>query len=184
MTPEPVPAANDLAAPVLIALAGLPGTGKTTLSGRVAARLGATFLRIDAFEAGLVRAGLEFGSERGPAGYIIAAAVAHSCLLRGLPVVVDAVNPVKESRDGWQQLADETGVPVLFVEVVCSDPAVHEARVTGRSTDTPELPDSTWQQVRERHYEQWDRPRLVIDNLGPLEQHVDRVVQAVTSLPR
>lgn len=168
---------------MLISFAGLPGTGKTTLAASVAARLGASFLRIDAFEAGMVRAGIwATHAERGPAGYVVAASVARSCLLRGLPVVIDAVNPVKESRDGWQELADETGVPVLFVEVICSDPAVHESRVTGRSTDTPELPDSTWQQVLDRHYEPWDRRRLVVDNLGHIDGHVAVVVRAAESL--
>ncbi len=168
---------------MLVSFAGLPGAGKTTLSARVAERLGATYLRIDAFEEGLVRAGLiRSGGERGPEGYIMAATVARSCLMRGLAVVIDAVNPVKESRDGWQALADETGAPVLFVEVVCSDPVVHESRVSGRSTDTPGIPNPTWQQVLDRHYEPWDRPRLVVDNVGEIEQHVDEVVQAANAL--
>ncbi|PWK92360.1 AAA family ATPase [Fulvimonas soli] len=43
---------------LLIVLAGLPGGGKTTLARALAARLGATHLRIDTIEQTLRRAGL------------------------------------------------------------------------------------------------------------------------------
>jgi predicted kinase len=44
--------------PVLIALSGLPGTGKTTIARGVSARLGAVLLRIDWIETALARSTL------------------------------------------------------------------------------------------------------------------------------
>jgi ATP-dependent 26S proteasome regulatory subunit len=38
-------------APLLVVFGGLPGTGKTTLTARIAAQLPAAYLRIDAIEA-------------------------------------------------------------------------------------------------------------------------------------
>ena len=54
--------------PVLIALSGLPGTGKTTIARGVSARLGAVLLRIDCIETALARSTLRIRSAE-DAGY-------------------------------------------------------------------------------------------------------------------
>ncbi|MGW1026750.1 hypothetical protein ACWD4J_24180 [Streptomyces sp. NPDC002577] len=38
--------------------------------------------------------------------------------------------------------------------------------MTSRSVDIPGLPLPDWQQVIERHYEPWDRERIVVDTAG------------------
>jgi DNA polymerase III delta prime subunit len=90
--------------PVLVVLAGLPGTGKTTLGQLLAAELGAAYLRIDAIETAVIRCGLA-QAPVGPVGYVIAHDVAAATLALGKSVVVDAVNPVPEARAGWHALA-------------------------------------------------------------------------------
>lgn len=151
----------------LVVFGGLPGTGKTTLSAMLARRLRATYLRVDALENGLLTAGLVATQAGiGPAGYILAHGVARNCLLVGLDVVVDAVNPVEAARAGWRSLAGETGSTLTFVEVTCSDPGTHRARVEDRVSDLPGWSVPDWAAVTAHDYEPWSGERLVVDNVG------------------
>ncbi|GAA0544416.1 MULTISPECIES: hypothetical protein [Streptomyces] len=66
----------------------------------------------------------------------------------------------------FRDTAVGAGVPVVEVEVVCSDPAEHRRRVTSRSVDIPGLPLPDWQQVVGREYEPWGRERVLVDTAG------------------
>lgn len=150
---------------MLIVFGGMPGTGKTTLARLVARRRCGTYVRVDAIESGLVAAGLVADqADVGPAGYVVAHRIAESALQAGLDVVIDAVNPVEAAREGWRTLADLRGVPLLFVEVVCSERDQHRQRVEERESDVAGWAVPTWQAVVEHEYEPWQEPRLVIDN--------------------
>lgn len=81
---------------LLIVLAGLPGSGKTTLARALASRIGAVHLRIDTIEQALRRAGIAPEEE----GYAVAMALAHDQLVLGQRVIADAVNGVEQARRG------------------------------------------------------------------------------------
>lgn len=151
--------------PLLIAFAGLPGAGKTTLARALAHTRGAVYLRIDTIEQAIRDAGVLAG-EVGPAGYIVGNALAEANLRLGLSVVADSVNPVPESRAGWRATAAAAGVPIAEVEVICSDPLEHRTRIETRSLDIPGLAAPDWPAVLSRAYAAWDRPRIVIDTAG------------------
>jgi predicted kinase len=156
---------------MLIVFAGLPGTGKSTLARRVATRLRAAYLRVDAIESAIATATL--CPEVGAAGYLVAERIATGCVESGLDVVVDAVHPVHETREPWLRAKEA----VLFVEVTCSDVEEHRRRVEARVPDLPGLRVPTWPEVTGRQYEPWkEQSRLVIDNLGPAEQHVEEIL--------
>ncbi|MFE9355012.1 AAA family ATPase [Streptomyces olivaceoviridis] len=150
---------------MLIVMGGLPGTGKTTLARLLAARIGAVHLRVDTIEQAIVRSGLA-QHPVGPVGYVVGYALAEEHLRQGLTVIAESVNPLSVTRDAWRATAVGAGVPVLDVEVVCSDPVEHRLRVTSRSVDIPDLPLPNWQQVVDREYEPWDRERVVVDTAG------------------
>jgi predicted kinase len=170
---------------VLVVFGGLPATGKSAISRAVAQQAQATYVRVDAIEAALIRTGVANGqADLGPAGYVVAIAVVEAALGAGSSVVVDAVNPVEAARAGWRQLAKRVEVPLLFVEVTCSDPALHERRAMARTSDFRELSAPTWAQINSREYERWLDPTLVIDNVGPLPtlaRHVKRVLNAMAA---
>lgn len=141
---------------------GLPGTGKTTISRALAARLSATYLRIDEIEHAL-RAAEVLTDDVGPAGYVIGNALAASNLAFGQTVIVDCVNPVPESRQGWRTTAKRAKATLLEIEVVCSDPVEHRRRVEHRRSDIDGLALLSWQAVLERNYTPWHEPHIVID---------------------
>ena len=163
---------------MLIVLSGLPGVGKTTIARELARSLPAVHLRIDSIEQALRQAGVIVEGE----GYAVAHAVAADNLRAGRTVVGDCVNPWPLTRDEWRALAEQVGVPVVEIEVVCSDQAEHRRRVESRAADIAGHRVPTWQDVVERDYRAWDRPRVVVDTA---RQTVPESVRAIVSaLPR
>ena len=153
-----------MSGPVLVMVGGLPGVGKTTVARALAGRLPATHLRIDTFEAALVRQGLVPGQpDVGPHGYALALATAETCLAAGTDVVVDGVFPVAAARRPFRELAARAGVPVHWVRLICSDPAEHRRRVEERSADLPGHVVPEWGAVRRRDVDQWHGWHTVVD---------------------
>lgn len=157
---------TDMATTQLIVIAGRPGTGKTTLSGRLTTELGAAYLRIDVIETAVVRSGLA-SYPVGPVGYVVAHEVAASNLALGTSVVVDAVNPVHGVRAGWYGLASMTGVKLTVFETFINDETEHRRRVSSRQPDMPGQYVPTWDEVQASPYDRWDvdldGPRVPID---------------------
>ena len=76
---------------MLIILAGLPGTGKTTIARGLARQLGAVHIRIDSIEQAIRGSGVLVAS-LDDAGYRAAYAVAADNLRLGHTVIADSVN--------------------------------------------------------------------------------------------
>lgn len=109
-------------------------------------------LRIDTIEQAMRNAGQTVA---GPEGYLVARDVAREKLQLGLPVIVDAVNPIAYTRELWRVVAGETAARLLEVELVGGDIARHRRRVETRSVDVDGLKLPTWQDVLDREYEPW-----------------------------
>ena len=137
----------------------------------------AAYVRIDAIEAALWRAGIAREQPTGIATYGAANAIADGCLQVGVNVVVDAVNPVDAAREGWRGLARSTGAPLRVVEVVCADADEHRRRVERRVSDLDGLAAPTWADVQAREYDPWTEPRLTIDTSSePIGASIERVL--------
>lgn len=147
---------------MLIVFSGLPGTGKTTIAKALVARTNAVYLRIDTIEQAIRDAGV-LAQDVGRSGYRVANALALSNLGFGGKVIVDGVNPVMESRKAWSDVATRADVPLVNIQVVCSDRHEHRRRVETRSTDILGLKPPTWQSVLAHEYEAWDNAPFNID---------------------
>jgi len=160
---------------LLIILGGLPGSGKTTLARALARRIGALHLRIDTIEQTLASAAV-LKDDLGPAGYLVGYALAEDNLRLGATVIADSVNSSGITREGWRAVAARAGVAAFEIEVRCSDPAVHRARVETRTADIPGHHLPRWQDVVARGWEPWS-PDLVVDTAArSVEAAVDAVM--------
>ncbi|PWR02668.1 kinase [Meridianimarinicoccus roseus] len=145
----------------LVALAGLPGTGKSTIARHFARDSGAVWLRIDEIDAAIWAR--DPGRDIGPDSYHIAAALAASNLSVGHCVIVDSVNPWPLTRAIFAAAADRVGARLLGVEILCSDAALHRRRVEGRAPDVPGLVLPDWTRVQARDYAPWTDAALHLD---------------------
>ncbi len=89
--------------------------------------------------------------------------MARTQLVQGLPVLADCVNPQPVTREAWRTVARDTRVPLLEVEVICSNAAEHQRRVETRAMEVPGLLVPTWQAVLQHDYAHWGQERLVVD---------------------
>ncbi|MBO1008863.1 AAA family ATPase [Acidovorax sp. SD340] len=150
-------------ASILVVLGGLPCVGKSTVANALLAHWPAVYLRIDTIEQALRDSGVLMAGEVGAAGYRVAYALARTQLAQGLPVLADCVNPLPVTREAWRTVARDTRVPLLEVEVICSNAAEHQRRVETRAMEVPGLLVPTWQAVLQHDYAHWGQERLVVD---------------------
>jgi predicted kinase len=163
----------------LVVFGGLPGVGKTTIAGRLAAETGGVFLRIDVIEMALHDGGVEVEGQ----GYAVAYGLAESNLRLGLTVIADSVNPIPLTREAWRAVAARAGARLVEVEVICSDLAEHRRRVETRVTDLPGFVQPTWAEVVGRDYQARDDGRMVIDTATlSAEAGVERVLARITAI--
>lgn len=149
--------------PFLYIFAGLPGTGKTTLSQLLASSVGAAHLRIDTIEQAL--RDLCAVSVEGE-GYGLAYRVAGDIPRARVSVVADSCNPIDSTRREWEQVALDTGADPVNIEVVCADAREHRRRVEQRTATVHGLRLPTWLDVEARVYHEWTTARIVIDTAG------------------
>ena len=168
---------------MLIAMAGLPGAGKSTLAEVVGARRKITVLSVDQIETAILQAGISAGQPTGLAAYLVAEALAESVLMHDRDIIIDAVNAVDPAREQWVNLAERTGSGVRFIEVVCSDREEHKARLVERAAKR-ELTGAAALNAVEHNldeYSPWTGAsgavaRITLDSAGAIGVNVERAV--------
>jgi predicted kinase len=165
-------------AAVLIAMAGLPGAGKSSVAEGLGRALSAPVVSVDPIEAALRRAGVTSGQPTGLAAYLAAEAVADGVLALGQSVIVDAVNAVEAARGQWRALAARYGVRLCFIEVCCSSPTVHRVRLEARHRGIAGFAEPTWADVEacREEFEPWHQERLVLDAMEDLAANIGRAL--------
>jgi predicted kinase len=158
---------------MLIAMAGLPGSGKSSVARELARILPAAHFAVDDFEDAMLRAGLPNSYEVGLAAYLAAEAAAAANLAVGADVVVDAVNDHPYARGQWERLAQRAGVELVYIEVRCSDEGLHRLRLEQRERGYRALPEPTWESLLPRRQAllDWVGERIAVDtaNANPVE---------------
>lgn len=150
--------------PCLVLVAGLPGTGKTTLSRTLAGQAGLRVIRSDLVRKEL--AGLEpelsaaapfgeglYAPARTEAVYAECRRRAEAILSEGGRVLVDASFSTEANRRRFLDLARQWGAPVRFL--FChADPTVVRRRLEGRRGDASDAGWSIYVQAAEH----WEPP--------------------------
>lgn len=150
--------------PGLAVVAGLSGTGKSTVAARLAARTGWTHLNSDRTRKRL--AGMDptarpapgadterlYSAELSARTYRELFDAADTALSAGRGAVLDATFVRRTDRDTARELARRHGVPALVVECRCPDAEVRR-RIDARIRDDRDASDATWAVYRnqQRH---------------------------------
>jgi predicted kinase len=165
----------------LVVMAGLPASGKSSIAREVARRIGAVWLRIDSMDQAIWASGTA-PSDLRDWTYRAAQAVAVDNLKIGRDVIADCVNDSQKARDGWSESGRRSGVDVVWLEIICSDPAEHRRRVETRASDIAGLALPDWDAVVKRGYDPWECDHLIVDTARwPLEKCVDIALGALAT---
>jgi predicted kinase len=165
----------------LVVMAGLPASGKSSVARELARRIGAVWLRIDSMDQAIWASGTA-PSDLRDWTYRAAQAVAVDNLKIGRDVIADCVNDSQKARDGWSESGRRSGVDVVWLEIICSDPAEHRRRVETRTSDIAGLALPDWDAVVQRGYDPWERDHLIVDTARwPLEKCVDIALAALAT---
>jgi predicted kinase len=105
--------------PVLVALTGLPGSGKTELARYLAQHFPLTNLSTDAIR-------LQFGLTSGPATHAVISEVAAALLPHRGGVLWDGIHPTRKHRDEVREFAARLGAHVEVVYAVADDALIRE----------------------------------------------------------
>ncbi|MFP7760793.1 AAA family ATPase [Marisediminicola sp. LYQ134] len=172
---------------MLIAMAGLPGTGKSTMAGLIGSQLRAAVVSVDPIEAAILEAGIAQDQPTGLAAYLVAETIAESVLGAGQSIVVDAVNAVAPAREQWVDLARKHGTELRFVEVTCSDSELHRTRLLARNRNLPHAGEPNWHAVEQSldEYDEWTGAsaavkRITLDTSAPVQANAEAALAFLT----
>ena len=164
-------------------MAGLPGTGKSAIAEKIRDRLGYPLISVDPLESAILSAGIDADQPTGLAAYLVAETLASAVLESGSSVIIDAVNAVNPAREQWVNLADRHGAALTFVEIICSDPAIHRERLEKRNRNLPHVSEPSWHAVEQSldEYDEWSGPsaevdRITLDSVELLGTVVDKAL--------
>ena len=103
-----------------------------------------------------------------------------ACALAAVYLRIDSIE--QALRQAGLAVEAEGYAVAHAVTVVCSDQVEHRRRVESRAADIAGHRVPTWQEVVERDYRAWDRPRLVIDTARQnVPESVNTIVSALAS---
>jgi len=150
----------------LVAVSGVPGTGKTTVAEALAERLDATVLRTDVVRKELYDAP-EYTEAETEAVYETVLDRAGE-RLADESVVIDATFRTRAVRETARTVAERAGADFRLVGVDCDDAVVRE-RIRDRTDDESDADIEVYELICEE-YEPLDSPDLVVDNSGTLAE--------------
>jgi aminoglycoside phosphotransferase family enzyme/predicted kinase len=184
--------------PVIVAVCGLSGTGKSTLARRLADRLGFECVRSDEVRKRLAgvaptdRLASSYGTDAYASGFtrktygaLLREAESRTC--GGAGVILDATFGLPELRAEASAVAARTGTPLLFVECVAGQDEVIR-RLSERARRQDEISDADVEvYLRQRNdfvplREVPDARRIVINTERGLEAAAAAVTERLRSL--
>lgn len=169
-------------------MAGLPGTGKSTIAEVIGKRMNLTVVSVDRIESAILSAGTASDQPTGLAAYLVAETIADAALSHGQTVIVDAVNAVDPAREQWVGLARKHGEALKFIEVVCSDAALHRDRLEQRGRELAHLAEPSWHAVEQslEEYATWSgesalAARITLDSVESVSDTVHRALAFIAN---
>jgi predicted kinase len=166
--------------PTLVIFSGLPGTGKSTLSNRLARELRWPLLCIDDIIGDVPdNAGIAFWDSK----VTVLLELTETQLELGLDVIADSVF-MNTDRHHAKQLAHKYDARFLPVYVFVSNENVWKERVEASFDELNHKDVATWERIQHqrRHFLEWQPDTaLFIDSLHPFEQNYAAVLDFISN---
>ena len=174
--PEPV------AHPVLVAVSGLPGTGKSYFSQRLLERVPLALLETDALRKAL-HPSPTYSAQESARLFRLTHELLDELLDEGIPVLLDATNLVESHREHLYTIADLRGVKLVLVLVEAPPEVVRERLAERkRGKQQQDRSDADWEvylrlrpsvePIRRNHY--------TVDTTRDVGPVVEQVVRGIT----
>lgn len=160
--------------PRLVLVGGLPGTGKSPISYRLARGRGWAILSKDQINRSLEQVEVvDFW-----AGYEVMFGLARLNLRNNVSVVLDAVFRLERLRVRAAQIAAECGASFTTVVCTCSDADIWRERVAARPAMVDGWTPVDWEGIQriQKRYAPWEPPYLALDAVDASETNYGRVV--------
>ncbi len=177
------PLPSGAAAPGLVVLVGLPGSGKSHFARLLAAKYPAVILDSDALRRVLFPAPEHSQKEHArlfPAIHVLI----DRLLERGVPVIVDATNLKQSSRSPYEEIANRRGVRIATVRVWAPARVVRSRLKTRGATPNPADRSTATIEVYEamrKDVERIRRAHVSVDTSGDLRPALDKVLALLQS---
>lgn len=163
---------------VLVAVCGLPGVGKSTVSSYVTDLVGGVRLRTDAIRKELVEEPTYSETERERV-YDTLFTRAQQQLADG-SVVLDATFAETSHREAARRLAEQNGVEFRLIHVVCSQ-GIAERRIATRE-GISDADVSVHREFKDE-FDRIDIDHAEVDNSGTLEETREEVETLFRAVP-
>lgn len=174
----------------LILFSGIPGTGKSTLSEKIAQTLHIPVFSLDWVLGAMLLSEFPVQKER---FYITTASALLTMLSQrqltlGQSAILDTPANTVAERKHWQNLAQSHSAAFYGIETICSDIVLHRRRVDGRKRGIPGWHDTVdWSHVERMRSarEVWtanEGEYLTIDTVHPFDENVQTILKHVKSL--
>jgi predicted kinase len=168
----------------VIIFAGLPGTGKSTLAERVARTILTPVFSSDWLMGGLKPAHAALAKLDRSDFLAASFGLLRTLVIRQLMLDQSAI--VEEVMDDtqfvlWRDTADEFAARLSVIECVCSDEAMHRARIEGRTRGIPGWHEIDWDHVERMRAEipPLTADRLIVDAMESVETNLRRVLDYI-----
>lgn len=158
--------------PLLIALKGHPGSGKSAVSQELGSRM-----RIPVIDKDDIKDLLVGYPDPGGLAYVTMFRIARRQLLLGLPVICDSPLSEEQGYAAARRIARETRSALVVIECICSSPTIWRQRIEQRAAlGEPAHDIASWSDL-ERHLARRqdssrypiDAPYLLVDTVRPRE---------------
>ncbi|MFN3973875.1 MAG: AAA family ATPase [Dehalococcoidia bacterium] len=182
LPPAPAPVAH----PYLIVVSGLPGSGKTTFSRRLAQRLPVLLLESDALRKALFPTPTHSLQESARLFRAVHLLI-EGFLKKGIPVILDATNLQEVHREPLYAIAERNKAHLVLVWVEAPEEIVRQRlERRSRKEETGDLSDATWEvyQRMRATAERPRRPHFVVDTSRDITPALDKVARLVRRLSR
>ncbi|MEQ8810693.1 MAG: ATP-binding protein [Imperialibacter sp.] len=154
---------------MMVIIAGLPGSGKTYLATRLAARLGAVHISSDRVRK-IMGASGKYSPQDKLNVYSEMIKLTEKALRKGETVLVDATFYQQKVRDSFAKLATELGTPVAVIEV-WTDEKLARQRVS-KHRDDSEAGVETYERIKAA-FDEITQPHLRLESL---DTNIDSMV--------